>query len=610
MLDQVIIIGGGLSGLSAAHTALEHGTKVLLLDKSPFCGGNSTKASSGLNACITKAQIAKGISDSIEAFEKDTVISANLGKDYKPYPLARVLTEDSATAADWLTTKFKIDLSLVSRLGGHSYPRTHRGKERFPGMTITYGLLEKLEEIEKNTNGKKARIINKAQAQKLIRDKEYNVIGIEYKNLKDNNTYKEYGIVVICSGGFAADFKEDSLLMKYRPDLIHMPTTNGSFTTGDGIKMCEEIGAELVDMEWIQTHPTGLVQPSDPDNKVKWLAAEALRGYGGIIINANGERFCDELGRRDYVSGEMHRNKPPFRLILNSTASKEIEWHCKHYVGRKLMKYFTSGKDLAKEMNIPVEKLEDTFKEYSQAGKVGEDKYGKKFFNNSLMDINDSYHVAIITPVVHYCMGGVKITPKCEVMSKTSIIPGVFAAGEVTGGVHGKNRLGGNSLGECVVFGRIAGAEAANYLMNWNINKGKENNLMKANNCSNSLNRIKLIKNQLNSEKFFTWDEVKKHCSEKDCWIVIRDKVYDVSEFMADHPGGKESILIYAGADATEQFELIHQDVVLKKYGPSMCIGKLAEKKLRNNSTNSKKSLNNNDNYFHIIEDEKKVPKM
>jgi flavocytochrome c len=497
MLDQVIIIGGGLSGVSAAHTALEHGAKVLLLDKSPYCGGNSTKATSGLNACVTKTQIANGIKDTVDAFEKDTVWSANLGKEYIPYPLARVLTEDSAPAVEWLTSKFKIDLSLVSRLGGHSFPRTHRGKERFPGMTITYGLLEKLEEVEKNTNGKLAMIINKAIAQKLITDNQKNVIGVEYKNLKDNKLYKEYGTVVICSGGFAADFTKDSLLMKYRPDLSHMPTTNGAHCTGDGIKMCQEVGAELVDMEWIQTHPTGLVQPSDPDNKVKWLAAEALRGCGGIIINANGERFCDELGRRDYVSGEMHKNKAPFRLILNSAASKEIEWHCKHYVGRKLMKYFTSGKDIAKEMNIPVENLEATFKEYTEAGKTQKDKYGKKYFHNSVMDINDSYHVAIITPVVHYCMGGVKISPKCEVMSKTAVIPGVFAAGEVAGGVHGKNRLGGNSLGECVVFGRIAGAEAANHLMNWNINKGKQQKLMASNACSNGLKRIELMRNNL-----------------------------------------------------------------------------------------------------------------
>merc|ERR1712032_1156234 len=216
--------------------------------------------------------------------------------------------------------------------------------------------------------------------------------------------------------------------------------------------------------------------------------------------NANGERFCDELGRRDYVSGEMHKNKAPFRLLLNSAASKEIEWHCKHYVGRKLMKFFNNGNELAKEMNIPVGNLDSTFKDYTQAGNTNKDKYGKKFFHNFNMDINDSYHVAIITPVLHYCMGGVKISEKCEVMNKTSVIPGLFAAGEVAGGVHGKNRLGGNSLGECVVFGRVAGAEAANHMMNWNIAKGRAQKVM-ANTLSNGLNRINLLRNSLSNNK-------------------------------------------------------------------------------------------------------------
>ena len=181
--------------------------------------------------------------------------------------------------------------------------------------------------------------------------------------------------------------------------------------------MCQEVGGEVVDMEWVQTHPTGLIAPNDPNNKVKWLAAEALRGCGGIIINRDGERFCDELGRRDYVSGEMDKNKAPFRLLLNSAASKEIEWHCKHYVGRKLMKFFTSGKDLAKDMNIPVENLDATFKDYTQASITNKDKYGKKFFHNATMDVNDSYHAAIITPVLHYCMGGVKISDKSETIN-------------------------------------------------------------------------------------------------------------------------------------------------------------------------------------------------
>ena len=117
------------------------------------------------------------------------------------------------------------------------------------------------------------------------------------------------------------------MLAKYRPDLLPLPTTNGDHCDGSGIKLALEVGSDVVDMEWVQVHPTGLVNPKDLDNKVKFLAAEALRGVGGIMVNADGHRFVDELGRRDHVSGEMFANKAPFRLILNSKASKEIEWH-------------------------------------------------------------------------------------------------------------------------------------------------------------------------------------------------------------------------------------------------------------------------------------------
>merc|ERR1712032_519227 len=437
MLDQVIVIGGGLSGVSAAHTALEHGSRVLLLDKSPYCGGNSTKATSGLNACVTKTQIAKGVADSVDSFEKDTVWSANLGKEYKPYPLARVLTEDSAPAVEWLTSKFKIDLSLVSRLGGHSFPRTHRGKERFPGMTITYGLMEALEEIEESGDGR-ARIMLKTKVEKYLTDAAGNVCGVEAVNAKGERIV-EHGPVIIATGGFGADFTSDSLISKHRPDLSHLPTTNGEHCTGDGLKMAMAIGGDTVDLEWVQVHPTGLIHPEEPDAKVKFLAAEALRGVGGVLIDMNGKRFCNELGRRDYVTGMMWKNKgltlggtTGFFLCLNSKASTEIQWHCKHYKGRGLMKSYENMGEFAKEYGIPLENIDQTFKEYNQiadkqekdpdngpyeayGGGKSHDAWGKKFFHNLPMEASDSFHVAIVTPVIHYCMGGVKISPDAEV---------------------------------------------------------------------------------------------------------------------------------------------------------------------------------------------------
>ncbi|KAG0338862.1 hypothetical protein BG000_003256, partial [Podila horticola] len=231
MSNQIIVVGGGLSGLSAAHTILEHGMNVLVIDKNAFFGGNSTKATSGINGALTRSQIALGIKDSVEAFYDDTAKSA---RDMLRPDLVKVLTGRSASAVEWLQDKFKLDLSLE--------------------------------------NGA--------------------VVGVEYEHHNQPGVkVQAWGPVVLATGGYAADFSSDSLLKKYRPELWDLPTTNGDHTTGDGIKMSLAIGGKTINMEMIQVHPTGLVDPREPDAKVKFLAAEALRGVGGLLLQADGKRF-------------------------------------------------------------------------------------------------------------------------------------------------------------------------------------------------------------------------------------------------------------------------------------------------------------------------------
>jgi flavocytochrome c len=478
---QVIVVGGGLAGFSAAHTALEHGCRCLLLDKSPFCGGNSTKATSGINGSETKTQKAKGIQDTNEIFYNDTL----KGGAKKP-ELARVLCNESGPGVDWLVDKFELDLSLVARLGGHSNPRTHRGKERFPGMTITYALMQAFEQVAEKSD--RAKIVNKAKVDRLITKDDGSVVGCEY--IKDQQIFAEYGPVILCSGGYGADFAPNSLLAKHRPDLLHLPTTNGEHCTGDGIKMGVPIGAKTIDLEWVQVHPTGLVKVESPNDKILFLAAEALRGVGGLLFDADGNRFANELGRRDYVTGEMWKNKAPFRLCLNKAASDEIIWHCKHYTGRGVMKFYESGAKFCQDMNWPVQRLVDAHDAHYAAaqkqkadpeggpfpaypsGKTwdepsGKTGSGKKFFDNLITGAqfaNEPFYVAIVTPVIHYCMGGLEISPDGECLKQGGTIKGLYAAGEIAGGVHGNNRLGGNSLLDCVVYGRVAGRHAAKYV--------------------------------------------------------------------------------------------------------------------------------------------------
>merc|ERR1712151_148496 len=216
----------------------------------------------------------------------------------------------------------------------------------------TYALIQMLEKVAEISD--RARIINKAHVDGLKMNGG-NCVGLTYE--KGGESFKEYGPVILASGGFGADFTQDSLLAKYRPDLLHLPTTNGEHCTGDGIKMGEDIGAKSVDLEWVQVHPTGLVKPDEPDAKIKFLAAEALRGVGGLVLDANGKRFANELGRRDYVTGEMWKNKPPFRLVLNKKASDEIIWHCKHYTGRGVMREYKTGEEFAKDLGVSVDTL-------------------------------------------------------------------------------------------------------------------------------------------------------------------------------------------------------------------------------------------------------------
>jgi len=484
--EKVIVVGGGLSGLAAAHTAWESGVKeVLLIDKSSFCGGNSTKATSGINGAGTTSQLDLDIHDNNGIFKADILRGGS-----KDNTLAEVLATHSGPGIEWLKDKFSLDLSLVSRLGGHSQPRTHRGKAKFPGMTITYALLEAWEDICEKFP-KKAHLINHARGDKLITDAHGNVIGIEWIDLKNKDEagkpirHRESGVIVIAAGGFGADFGPDSYIQKYRPDLLKLPTTNGVHCTGDGIKMAEDIGAKLVDMEWIQVHPTGLVNPKDVDAKVKFLAAEALRGVGGVLLDKHGNRFSNELGRRDYVTGRMWKSEGPFRLCLNTKASEEILWHIKHYKGRGLMKFYKNCEEMAADSGtMKVENIKAAFDEHNEIDKKMSDpssppgpydaygggktydKWGKKFFRNGPLQVEDSFHVGIVTPVIHYCMGGSQVNNKGQICRiGNAPINGLYGAGEVNGGIHGENRLGGNALLECVVFGRLAGSNAASSLM-------------------------------------------------------------------------------------------------------------------------------------------------
>jgi flavocytochrome c len=585
---------------------------VVVIDKSSFCGGNSTKATSGINAAGTRSQNALNIPDSPQQFYEDTLKGA---RELARPELIRVLTNESAESVHWLMDKFNLDMSVMGRLGGHSHPRTHRGGEQFPGMTITYALMEKIEDIAK-AQPHKAKVLNKCRATRLLTNAAGDVIGVEYTD-KKGETHQSMGPVIITSGGYGADFSASGLLAKHRPDLANadIATTNGEHCTGDGINMATAIGADTVDMKLVQVHPTGLVDPRDPDCKVKWLAAEALRGTGAVLLNGDGKRFCNELGHRDYVSGEMNKGKGPYRLILNSKCAKEIHWHCEHYTGRGLMSHMKSGADLAKFMGVSAATLDQTFKQYSQDCVAKKDAFGKLFFNNGPWDMNDNFFVATVTPVVHYTMGGLKIDGNSQVIGTNGQpIAGLWCAGECAGGVHGVNRLGGSSLLDCVVFGRVSGRNASAFVLesllaqgpatgggggaasvtvtptgdnkvNVEISWGK--GVSSAASAATATAPASAAASAAPAEaegagvdrnKVWSWAEIAKHNTEDDCWVVVNGEVLDATSFLGDHPGGKGAIMLYAGKDATAEFNMLHKADVVEKYAPEIIIGKAEPK--------------------------------
>ncbi|EGO53084.1 hypothetical protein NEUTE1DRAFT_119061 [Neurospora tetrasperma FGSC 2508] len=612
MAPRVIVVGGGLSGLSAAHTIYLAGGNVVVLDKQGFFGGNSTKATSGINGALTRTQVELGIQDSVKQFYDDTLKSA---RDKARPDLIKVLTYKSAAAVEWLQDVFKLDLTLVSRLGGHSQPRTHRGHDaKFPGMAITYALMQRLEELAE-TEPERVQIIKKARVTSL--NKEGNkVTGVKYE--VNGETQSLDGPVVLATGGYAADFTEDSLLKKHRPDVYGLATTNGTHATGDGQKMVMAIGGNGIDMDKVQVHPTGLVDPKDPNSKWKFLAAEALRGEGGLLLNGDGDRFCDELGHRDYVSGMIHKEKDkgkyPVRLILNSKASKTLDFHTRHYSGRGLMKKMT-GQELAKEIGCTPEHLQKTFQTYNAIAEGKQkDPWGKKFFHNLPVDINDDFHVSIMEPVLHFTMGGIEINDKAQVLnSEQKPFEGLYACGELAGGVHGANRLGGSSLLGCVVYGRVAGDSASNYLfqealkgnagaarlgqialhidpsqpgkisVQWGGESGAQ---ATANTEAPKKDTAAAAPKKENPKAFtipdkeYTMEEVAKHNKKEDLWVVVKGVVLDLTNWLEEHPGGVQALLNFMGRDATEEFEMLHDDEVIPKYAPEQVIGRVKGQKV------------------------------
>ena len=472
---DLIIIGGGLAGLTAAYESNMKSNislNIALIEGLSDIGGNSNRATSGINLLETEPQRRKNIIDNYTIFYQDTMKS---GKNINDPLLVSTFINGTKTLYDYYTNNFDIDITLLGQLGGHSVARTHRPTDS--NFVIGSYLISKVSQVVKNSN--KITIYYNSTLTELLKNENNNeVYGLKYKRNNESTDNKIYcDAIILTSGGYGHDFGDDGLLKELVPEYMNFPTTNGEQTIGSGVKLGRKIGAQLIDMKQVQIHPTGFVDPKNRYNKKKFLAPELLRGVGGILINENGQRFCNELGTRDYVTEKVLQNckkqdtdeidQYESYLLMNQEMANEFGNNFYFYKDvQGFIEQHSNFSELSKNINIDYNNLEKTINSYNEAFEKKLDEFNKTTFPYKF-NLNDTIYSMIITPSIHYTMGGLKINNKAEVLDvNNKTIKGLFGAGEVTGGVHGGNRLGGNSLAECGVYGRISADSAVDYIIN------------------------------------------------------------------------------------------------------------------------------------------------
>lgn len=488
---DVVVIGAGGAGMTAAMTAADAGQKVVIVESQAMVGGNSARATGGMNAAKTVYQdenefneaagvekmlksaadnyadnetitaLAKTVSeqwaayqanptgyfDSVELMELDTMVG---GKGINDPELVKTLCEGTAPAIDWLDEN-GITLHNVSSFGGASVKRIHRPTNE-EGKVVSVGAYM-IPLLQENCEKRGIEIVLNTTIDTILTDADGAAVGVSGTDKDGNTVVVNAKSVVLATGGFGANL---DMVTKYKPELAGFMTTNAAGAQGQGIEMATAIGAGTVDMDQIQIHPT-------VEANTAALITEGLRGDGAILVNANGERFIDEVGTRDVVSAAEIAQPGSYSWLIVDQAMADASSVIQGYIKKGYTKTGATYEELAKELDVDPATFANTMETWNSYVEAKNDPdFGRTSFANPLN--NGPYYAIKVTAGVHHTMGGVTINSETEVLKADgSVIPGLFAAGEVTGGVHGANRLGGTAVADFVVFGRIAGESAANY---------------------------------------------------------------------------------------------------------------------------------------------------
>lgn len=488
---DVVVVGAGGAGMTAAITAAGEGKSVVILESQSMVGGNSVRATGGMNAGKTVYQdenefgesagvektlktaaekyadnetitaLAKTVSeqwaayqanptgyfDSVELMELDTMIG---GKGINDPELVETLCANSADAIDWLD-EHGITLHNVSSFGGASVKRIHRPVNA-EGKTVSVGSYM-IPLLQENCEKAGVKMMLDTTATEILTDANGAAVGVKATGASGETVTVNAKAVVLATGGFGANL---DMVVKYKPELKGFMTTNAPGIQGQGIEMAQAIGAATVDMDQIQIHPT-------VEANTAALITEGLRGDGAVLINEEGKRFIDEVGTRDVVSAAEIAQTGSYSWLVVDQAMVDASSVIQGYIKKGYTVTGETYEELGEAMGVDAAAFAETMEKWNGYVEAKNDPdFGRTSFANPLNTA--PYYAVKVTAGVHHTMGGLKINANTEVLNeKGEVIPGLFAAGEVTGGVHGANRLGGNAVADFTVFGRIAGAAASDY---------------------------------------------------------------------------------------------------------------------------------------------------